>query len=92
MTDYFKRPTELYILELTRVVIQVFLYYPCLNPAGWLFFEADEAKLLNMPHIHVHGMKFIKRDKYFVLHTLSTRFNILKTAVFISSFPFLFSK
>jgi hypothetical protein len=27
MTDYFKRPTELYILELTRVIIQVLLFY-----------------------------------------------------------------
>jgi hypothetical protein len=27
MTDYFKRPTELYILELTRVIFQVLLFY-----------------------------------------------------------------
>jgi hypothetical protein len=52
MTDYFKRPTELYILQLTRVIIQVFLYYPCLSSAGWLFFEADQAKLLSQHLSH----------------------------------------
>jgi hypothetical protein len=65
MTDYFKRPTELYILELTRVIIQVLLFTACLNSAGWLFFEADQVKLLSQHAPHTFSWDEIyKRDKY----------------------------
>jgi hypothetical protein len=47
LTDHFKKPTEPYILELTRVIIQLFLYYP------WMKSNYP----LNISHIHVDGMK-----------------------------------
>ena len=60
MIDYFKRPTELYILELTRVAIQVFLILPMFKLGRLVILRSGSSQItLNISHIHVHGMKSI---------------------------------
>jgi hypothetical protein len=59
MADFFKSQQN-FISELTKVIIQVFLFTACLNSAGWLFFEADQAKLLSQ-----HASHTFSRDEMY---------------------------
>jgi hypothetical protein len=62
---YFFKSQQNFISELTRVIVQVFLFTACLNSAGWLFFKADQAKLLSQHASHTFSWDEIyKRDKY----------------------------